>query len=343
MKSSFRIKGPPGPFDDPFLYVRFPHSSRAVMFDAGELAGLSTRELLRVSDLFVSHAHMDHFISFSRLVRVHLHRTRILNVYGPTGFIERVAGTLAGFTWNISQDYPLSIVAYEAGVRAVRKVAFRASTGFVPEPLDVRPNHGVLLSEAGLKVSSVELHHGIPCLAYRLEEKTRININTEAVRSAGLVTGPWLSVLKEMVARGEPGEKRIRVSAAAGSEERQLGDLSSLYTVTDGQVLAYVVDAADTPDNCGLIRELVRGADLLYIEAAFLSSEAAMAAGKNHLTAARAGDLAAQAGVKSACVMHLSPRYQGRETELLAEAAAAAEAVPDSVTRVRAGWRNNNP
>jgi ribonuclease Z len=310
------------------------------MFDAGDLSGLSTRELLRVSHLFVTHAHMDHFIDFTRLVRVHLHRTELLNVYGPHGFIDRVAGALSGFTWNVSQDYPLAIVAWEVGNRAVHKAYFRASTGFALERLGPRPNNGILLDEEALRVSALELDHGIPCLGYRLEEKERVNIMAGTLEEAGLAAGPWLTELKKMVLAGEPPERKIMIARGDDTEERSLGQLADLYTVTRGRVLAYVVDAAHNGSNTEKIKNLAQNTDLLYIEAAFASSDSETAAIKNHLTAAQAGELAALAGAGTMRIMHLSPRYEGREQELIDDASRGVAMVSGSSTVVQPGWRN---
>ena len=52
-------------FGDPALYVDFRDERRALLFDLGDISVLPPRKLMRLSHVFVTHTHMDHFAGFS--------------------------------------------------------------------------------------------------------------------------------------------------------------------------------------------------------------------------------------------------------------------------------------
>ena len=104
-----------------------------------------------------------------------------------------------------------------------------------------------------------------------------------------------------------------------------LDELRDVLTVTQGQKIGYVTDAADTPANRKAIIDLVQSADLLYIEAAFAEADAALAAERAHLTTRAAGEIAREAGVRRVEPFHFSPRYEGEEERMVAEVMAAFE------------------
>ncbi len=81
---------------DPLIYAFFKQSGEAVLFDLGSCEKLSNKELVKVTHAFVSHAHIDHFIGFDRLLRVKVPHGCKLNIYGPEGFIKNVQGKLRG-------------------------------------------------------------------------------------------------------------------------------------------------------------------------------------------------------------------------------------------------------
>src|SRR5215472_10650908 len=88
-------------FGDPGVLIDLKFERRAILFDVGDVSALPTRKLLRVSDIFVSHTHMDHFAGFDHLIRVCLGRDTGVRLYGPEKFIGQLEHKLAAYTWNL--------------------------------------------------------------------------------------------------------------------------------------------------------------------------------------------------------------------------------------------------
>ena len=87
---------------------------------------------------------------------------------------------------------------------------FRAREGF--RQREVSPSRlppGTLLDEDEFHVAGVVLDHGTPCLAFAFEEKLRVNVWSEGLKSLGLGVGPWLNEAKRAVRRGEPTTARL--------------------------------------------------------------------------------------------------------------------------------------
>lgn len=316
------------PFDDPALYVDFLYERRALLFDLGDIRALPPRKILRLSHVFISHAHIDHFIGFDHLLRLCLGREKRVHLFGPPGFTVRVEHRLASYTWNLVESYPadFTVTATELhpngrGISA----EFHCRSGFVRENERTELlQGGIILDEETFRIRTAFLDHKTVCLAFALEEKSHVNIMKNRLQERGLPTGPWLAELKREVVRGEPDGRRFRAwwHTEDGVVERHftLGELKSgILQIVPGQKIAYVTDAACTPDNAAQIVELARGADYLFIEAAFLDAERERAGDRHHLTALQAGQLARQAGAARAIPFHFSPRYRGMEERLREE------------------------
>jgi len=314
-----------GPFDDPAVYVDFLYERRALLFDLGDIRALPPRKILRLTHIFISHTHIDHFIGFDHLLRLCLGREKRIHLFGPPGFIARVEHRLASYTWNLVESYPADFTLVAAELHPDGRsisAEFHCRGGFRREHERTEQlQDGILLDEETFRIRTTFLDHKIVCLAYALEEKDHVNIMKNRLLELGLPTGPWLGELKRAILRGESDGRRFRAWWHAEGEvvERyfSLGELKeTILQIVRGQKIAYVTDAAGTPDNAARIVDLARGADYLFIETAFLDADRERAGERHHLTALQAGLLARQAGVARAIPFHFSPRYEGMEDRL---------------------------
>lgn len=144
----------------------------------------------------------------------------------------------------------------------------------------------------------------------------------------GLVVGPWLNVFKEAILSGKEEKEPIPVVWADQQQSRPqtlpLGQLRSrIMKITKGRKLAYVVDLAYSQDNIASIVSLASDADILFIESPFLHEDVDQAAARNHLTARQAGEIARLANAQKVQTFHYSPRYHGREADLIHEVQSA--------------------
>lgn len=322
-------------FGDPAVYVDLLFERRAILFDLGDLSPLSPRKLLRISHIFVSHAHMDHFIGFDSLVRLLLGREKELHIFGPPGFVAQVEHRLAGYTWNLVETYPtdFTVVAWELHPddRLV-SAEFHCQRGFIRENEAERTAPGgLLLDEETLRLRAVILDHRTPSLAFALEEKLHVNILKNRLAEQGWPVGAWLRELKLAVQRGVADDLPFTIRWKEEGEAREttlsLGHLKeTILTVEPGQKIAYVADSAYHEANASRIISLARDADYLFIEAPFPEADADRARERFHLTAQRAGQLAREANVRQVVPFHFSPRYEGQEELLRGEVMQAFRA-----------------
>ena len=318
-------------FGDPGLYVEVRWSKRALLFDLGHNDRLGPTRLLKAGEIFISHTHMDHFIGFDTLLRVALGRGKTLTLFGPPGLIDNVQGKLRGYTWNLVDGYPLTIVVREFHEGEVRQAAFRASDGFQPSTqATVSMPYGdgplfTILEDPMFTVKTVALNHRIPSLAYSLEEQFHINVNKQKLHEAGLRVGAWLTDVKQHIWQGQPDDFRFTVALydAHRREDREfvLGEVKERFlTISRGQKIVYVVDARYDEENEAKIIALAHGADIFYCEAPYLDCDAEKARDRYHLTARQAGLMARKAHVRDLVVFHFSPRYTGQGESLEREA-----------------------
>lgn len=317
-------------FGDPVVFVRLLWKSRAFLFDIGDIRKLNFSELLKVTDVFVTHTHIDHFIGFDQLLRAILRRDKPLRVFGPENIIECVEGKLKSYTWNLVSDYPLSIEVYAISERDIKKATFNAWENFRVKEFEVQKRYDeAILKESEFQVKAQILSHGIPVVAYCIEEEFHINIDKEALKNSGLSVGPWLGNLKTLIKKyykydpeknliqKEENQEKIKVETPAGAFT--IEELFKILKIKKGEKISYVMDVTPTEDNIEKIINFVKNSDILFCEAYFLESDRNKALERNHLTTFDTGRIARQAAVKELIILHVSPKYINNPSKVYEE------------------------
>jgi ribonuclease Z len=244
-----------------------------VLFDPGE--GTQRQMLLAglpataITKICITHFHGDHCL-------------------GLPGVLQRMS--LDGVAKTIDLAYPASGDEYLARLRNASIFKDRLS-------LRLHPVDGMCSSSAPCTVEvagswtlrAAPLRHPVSTVGWRLEEHPGRRMLPERLVEAG-IAGPDVGRLQR---EGEIrlGERRVT--------------LEEMSAPRRGQVVAFVMDTA----WCDGALALADGADLLVCEATFRAADAPLAAVYGHLTAAQAGRLAAQAGVRRLVLTHFSQRY----------------------------------
>ncbi len=308
-----------GIFGDPLLHLRLGQSRRSLMFDLGDGSRLPARIAHQVSDVFISHAHMDHISGFLWLLRSRIGETSICRLYGPPGLAAHIEGLISGIRWDRIGDHgPLFEVLelHDNRLHGYRLQAGKAGRDFLGEE---ECADGVLLAEVDFQVQAVTLDHGTPVLAYAYQPSLEIKVRKERLQQRKLKPGPWLNDLKRHILAAEHSLELRLPDGRCETVERLSEDL---ILVSEGKKLVYATDFSDTPDNRQRLMSLATGAHTLFCESTFLLREEAQAKRSGHLTTRSCAEIANQAGVQYLIPFHFSRRYEKQPWQVYDEIAA---------------------
>jgi ribonuclease Z len=306
MKPTFHHRLVNRQYEDPCLYVRMIRERRAFLFDVGNIERLNPGDIQKITDVFVTHMHIDHFIGFDTLLRALLRRETPIRLYGPATIIDCVEGKLRGYTWDLIEEYPLQMEVFGIREQEITQASFHAVNGFRRAPGETKPFDGIVKRAPSFCVRGSILHHGTPCLGYSLEEEFHINIDKAALKALGLPVGPWLSGLKRMIRENRDMDTLVH----AGEREFLLSELLQIVKISKGQKVSYISDISPVEGNIRKAIDIAKDSDTLYCEAYFLHEDIGRAEERNHLTAKITGEVARRARVKQLVITHISPRYR---------------------------------
>jgi ribonuclease BN (tRNA processing enzyme) len=319
-----------GVFGDALLHARLRHRRRSLLFDLGEGSRLPARVAHQVSDVFITHTHIDHIAGFLWLLRSRIGETAVCRLYGPPGLAANIDGLTRGILWDrIGDNGP----RFEGIELHNDQLLIYAVQGGRPgcKLLEERPaQDGVVRAEPGFVVRATTLQHLSPVLAYAFEPALTLNIRKDRLQARGVPPGPWLGELKRCLQAGE-AEAQIVLPDGSHASVQALAD--ELILISPGKKLVYATDFADTQENRSRVIALAHGAHTLFCESTFLEADAAHAALTAHLTTRACAEIAEAAGVARLVPFHLSRRYEKDPAAVYGEIAAACKAVvmPDSM------------
>ncbi|MFC3960522.1 ribonuclease Z [Nocardia jiangsuensis] len=222
--------------------------------------------------------------AITRIALTHFHGDHCL---GLPGIVQRIS--LDAVAHPVHAYYPAS------GAHWFRNLcdasAFRRTVELTEHPITAA---GPLAAPgAPFALTTAALSHPLEAFGYRLTEPDGRRLLPERLAALG-VRGPAVGELQRAGA--------LRV----GDREVTLAEVSE---ARPGQSFAFVMDTRLCPG----VFELAAGVDMLVIEATFLAADAHLAAEYGHLTAAQAGRVATESGVRTLVLTHFSQRYRTLE------------------------------
>jgi ribonuclease BN (tRNA processing enzyme) len=305
-----------GVFGDPLLHVRMRHRRRSFLFDLGETRRLSARIAHQVTDVCVSHAHIDHIAGFLWLLRSRIGEFSACRLFGPPGLAQNIQGFVCGIHWDRIGDRGPKFEVIE--LHEGRLLHFRIQAGRYPmEQLgDTKVVDGVLFREPEVEVRAVILDHGTPVLGFSFEQPSRLNVRKQGLAALGVPPGPWLGELKKCLANND---HQAAIHLPDGRTESAGALANELISIAPRQKLVYATDLIDSMENRQRLVAFAQGAHVFFCEAAFVESDRALAMRSGHLTARACGEIATAAGVDHLVPFHFSRRYDKDPTRVYEE------------------------
>jgi len=251
-----------------------------LLFDCGEgtqrqflQAKAGTNRKMRI---FISHLHGDHMFGLPGMLHSlsFMGRTRELEIYGPRGIVDFVSSV--NRVVKFYSQFPLRVK-------------------------EIGP--GLILNEKEYKVRAASGKHGIPCLAYSLEEKNAPGrFNPTKARKLGIPEGPlWRKLQTSPFIR--MGNRKILSRKVVGPPRK-------------GVKVTYAVDTRP----CSSIIRLAADSDLLIHDSSFEQAAAQKAADYGHSTSTEAAQVAVKCRAGKLALFHISAMYDDDATPLLTQA-----------------------
>lgn len=315
-----------GLFDDPLLLVQIRPLGKSCLFDCGQIHHLAKRVLKGVTALFISHAHMDHFMGVDTFIRHNHVAPKTIDIFGPPGLAAKLASKLAGYDWNLAEPYWCSFRVHEVLADRIAAYLLPGPEGFTCRLEGERPHSDKLIfGNDYLQVEAELCDHKIPTLIFRVSERPAFLLDEAKIERAGLVRGDWLRLLKKRFHQGTLAGGPLAVLRRSGkrSIEEVVQDVTTLYeTIRRDRVpasIGYLTDLGFTEENLAKVCSLMAGVTLLVCECSFLAADREKARSSHHLCTADLNFLVERLRPKYVLPVHASKSYLGKGRLLYGE------------------------
>jgi len=250
--------------------VAIKRGGETILFDCGEgtqrQLQKSKLSYMQISKIFITHFHGDHFLGLPGLIQTMQLNDRELplHVYGPKG-MNRLLEQL------LSLGY------------------FKPNYKIISHEIDEKD----ILDFGEYLIKILRVKHGVPTIAYSLEEKMRPGkFNKQKALKLGIPEGPLFSKLQK-------GETVIL------KDGRKITPKTVLGPKRKGRKIVISGDTKPIPEMI----DFAKDADVLIHEATFDSSLEDISSEYGHSTGSQAAEIAKKAKVGTLFLTHISPRY----------------------------------
>jgi len=158
-----------GVFGDPLLHIRLQHQRRSLLFDLGEATRLPARIAHQVTDVFITHSHVDHIGGFIWLLRSRIGNLPGCRIFGPPRLADNIMGFVRGIHWDRVGERAPRFEIFELHEQKIYR--YRVQAGIAQPQIvgDELTSEGILLRDSAFQVRAMTLDHGTPVLAFAME------------------------------------------------------------------------------------------------------------------------------------------------------------------------------
>ncbi len=310
-----------GVIDDPILLLKIKTLGSSFLVDCGQIDHIAKKAMKRVEAVFITHAHMDHFIGMDKFTRSILVSDKTVHLFGPPGIAEKLYYRLKGYDWNLVEAKYCAFQVSDVYPDHLQCFSLRGAEGFAMRELGMQEKHdGLIYENEYAWVHAAQCDHKIPCLIFKFTEKPYFLIDEETIEQRGYLKGAWIEQLRQGLLKNGDVSQPLKVPRQSKDtiEEIVIDDYAALYQQIakkqDLKSIGYLTDIGFTEENRQVVVELMTGASILIAECSYKKEHVGRARKFAHLCTEDCNELVAQIRPQYFLPVHFSKIYLN-ETE----------------------------